>query len=221
MAKTKKCHLLLEWHQLKRANQDHITSMVVQFSGLDAVAMTLASYFFESILNIAGTFQQLSPFLSIRWLRLCMNNVCCFSLLSYHSGRKKAPSGPPGPLCQGHLSATVFRCVWLHSSQHAAWLHKTPSAWKCPTAGRPRLHQSCCAAPTRVPLPPVPDSLHQLASHLSLLLSVLLLFAPQKTQAGCLRGQLHACFNIPACSPGQSLCVCVCVCLVEWQRGQL
>lgn len=70
-------------------------------------------------------------------------------------GEKKAPSGPLGHRCQGHLSAAMFLCVLPHSSQHAAWLHKMLSAWGCPTAGRLRLQQSCCAAPIPVPLPPL------------------------------------------------------------------
>lgn len=82
-------------------------------------------------------------------------------------GEKRLPLVPWGHRCQGHLCAAVFHCVLLHSSQHAAWLHKTLNAWECPTAGRLELQQSCCAAPTRVPLPPVPDSLHQLSAHLS------------------------------------------------------
>lgn len=55
----------------------------------------------------------LSPSPCIQSHQPCTNHTGCFSLLSYHSGRKKAPSDPPGP----SLSRTpVCCCVSLCST---------------------------------------------------------------------------------------------------------
>lgn len=191
---------------------------MMPFSGFDTAVITCddTSYSFKHLKHYTESLAA-SSLLCIPWPQLCMNNVCCFSLLSCHGERKKTPTGPLGQLCQGHLSATVFRCVRLHSSQHAGWLHKTLSAIKCPTAGRLRLHQSCCAGPIQVPLPPVPDSLHQLSAHLSSSLPRCYLFLKRHRRAvwedNCMLASISQ----------QVLLVsrCVCACLVEWQRGRL
>ncbi len=149
-----------------------------------------------------------------------MNHGCWFSFLLYHSGRKKGSLVPRGHHCQGHLSAAVFHCVLVHSSQHAAWLHKTLNAWECPTAGRLRLQQSCCAVPTRVPLPPVPDSLHQLAAHLSLRRTRCLSVICSLEDLSRVSARL-LCLLAWICQRVLLVSLCVCVCLSDWQRGQL
>lgn len=133
---------------------------------------------------------------------------CSSSLMSYHGGRVKAPSGPLGA---AQSRTPVFCCAslcLLHSSQHAAWLHKTLNAWvsysrtpKAPTV-------MVCSG---VPLPPVPDSLHQLAAHLP----------PSSSPPRCLsvictsedrvlvRTALHARLNLAASYSGQSVCTCL------------
>lgn len=132
---------------------------------------------------------------------------------------KNLPCGPPGHPCQSYLSAAVFLCFLLLSSQHAAWLHKPLSAGECPTAGRLRLQQLCCVSPTRVPLPSVPDSVHQLAAHLCLSA-----VSPQHVDAGGLFARSeHVCFKLLVISVSQPVSrrAWLSVLVSEWHKGRL
>lgn len=129
--------------------------------------------------------------------------------LSYHSGRKKAPSGPPG----GH--AVKDTCLLLCCSVYWTPVSTLPDYIKhwmheCPTAGRLRLQQSWWAVTP--PPPNGPSSQTHSTSWLLICLSLPLNLTVTASALFCtsedrvlVRTALHARLNLASSYSGQSV----------------